>query len=193
MVRQRTIEATSAFSDADDGAVVAREPTLPAQTMTALTPSLIADVREFFRADYLPKIERCVDVLSEDDVWWRANDESNSIGNLLLHLDGSTRKWILIVVAGRHIKRDRDAEFAERGPIPKSVLLARLRSTLAEVDGVLATLGAETLLERRQSSKDEEVTVLWAVLHALEHFAMHTGQIILITKLRTASVVRLSD
>jgi uncharacterized damage-inducible protein DinB len=187
------IEATSGSSGADGVAVVSREPTLPPQTMTALAPSLIADVREFFRADYLPKIERCLDMLSEDDVWWRANDESNSIGNLLLHLDGSTRKWILIVVGGRQIARDRDAEFAERGQIPKSALLARLRSTLTEADGVLATLGEETLLEHRPSSTDEEVMVLWAVLHALEHFAMHTGQIILITKLRTASVVRLSS
>lgn len=161
--------------------------------MTALAPLLLADARAFLRADYLPKIERCLDVLSEDDVWWRANDESNSIGNLLLHLDGSTRKWILIVAGGRRIARDRDAEFAERGPISKSALLARLRSTLAEADEVLATFGEATLLEHRQSSTDEEVTVLWAVLHAVEHFAMHTGQVILITKLRTASVVRLSD
>ncbi|HEV7704395.1 MAG TPA: DinB family protein, partial [Gemmatimonadaceae bacterium] len=142
---------------------------------------------------YLPKIERCLEVLSEADVWWRANDGSNSIGNLLLHLDGSTRKWILNVAGGRNLPRDRAAEFAERGPIEKSVLLARLRVTLAEVDDVLATLDKETLLERRAAGGGEEVTVLWAVLHALEHFAMHSGQIILITKLRTTSMGQLSD
>ena len=161
--------------------------------MTALAPSLLADTREFFRADYLRKIEACLNVLSEADVWWRANEESNSIGNLLIHLDGSTRKWILNVVAGRNLPRDRDAEFAVRGPIEKAVLLARLGATMAEVDRVLATLDEATLLEQRQLEQDEKVTVLWAVLHALEHFAMHTGQIILITKLRTTAVVRLAN
>ena len=161
--------------------------------MTALAPSLLADAREFFRADYLRKIGSCLDVLSEADVWWRANEQSNSIGNLVIHLEGSTRKWILNVVAGRNLPRDRDAEFAERGPIEKSALLARLRSTMADVDGVLATLDEATLLEQRRLSEDETVTVLWAVLHALEHFAMHTGQIILITKLRTTSMGRLAD
>ncbi len=131
-------------------------------------------------------------MLGEDDIWWRVNEASNSIGNLMLHLDGSTRMWILRVAGGRQIVRDRDAELAERGPIAKSALLARLRSTLAEVDEVLATLNETTLLERRQSTQGE-VTVLWAVLHGVEHFAMHTGQIITLTKLRTGSALRLTD
>ena len=160
--------------------------------MTAIAIPLLADVREFFFEDYLPKIARCLDTLDEENVWWRANPESNSIGNLILHLDGSTRMWVLGVAGGRRVVRDRDAEFAERGPLAKSALLARLRSTLAEVDEVLGLLDDSTMLERRPSSKGE-VTVLWAVLHAVEHFAMHTGQIILITKLRTRSVLQLSS
>ena len=161
--------------------------------MTGLAFSLLSDTRELFRDIYLPKIERCVDVLSENDVWWRANEASNSIGNLLLHLDGSTRKWILNVAGGGNLPRDRDAEFAERGPIEKEMLLGRLRATLANADRVLAALDEATLLEQRQLGEDEKVTVLWAVLHALEHFAMHTGQIILITKARTTALERLSD
>ena len=157
-----------------------------------LDVALLTDARALLRSSYLPKIERCLDLLGENDIWWRPNDASNSIGNLMLHLDGSTRMWILRVAGGRQIVRDRDAEFAERGPIPKSALLARLRSTLAEVDEVLATLDEATLLERRQSPQGE-VTILWAVLHAVEHFAMHTGQIITLTKLRTGSALRLAD
>jgi len=149
-------------------------------------------VRALLRSSYLSKIERCLDVLGEDDIWWRVNAASNSIGNLMLHLDGSTRMWMLRVAGGRQIVRDRDAEFAERGPMAKSALLARLRSTLAEVDEVLATLNETTLLERRPSTQGE-VTVLWAVLHGVEHFAMHTGQIITLTKLRTGSALRLAD
>jgi uncharacterized damage-inducible protein DinB len=153
--------------------------------------ALLTDARALLRSSYLSKIERCLEALGDDDIWWRANDASNSIGNLILHLDGSTRMWILGVAGGRQIARDRDAEFAERGPIAKSALLARLRSTLAEVDEVLATLNEATLLEPRPSTQGE-VTVLWAVLHGVEHFAMHTGQIITLTKLRTGSALRLA-
>ena len=157
-----------------------------------LDVALLADARAFLRSSYLTKIERCLELLGEEDIWWRANEASNSIGNLLLHLDGSTRMWILRVAGGRQVVRDRDAEFTERGPLPKTALLARLRSTLAEVDEVLATLSEGTLLARRPSMQGE-VTVLWAVLHAVEHFAMHTGQIITLTKLRTGSALRLAD
>ncbi|HMA02690.1 MAG TPA: DinB family protein [Gemmatimonadaceae bacterium] len=151
--------------------------------------ALLTDARFLLRANYLPKLERCLDALDEDDVWWRPNDASNSIGNLMLHLDGSTRAWVLRVAGGRQVVRDRDAEFSERGPIAKAALLARLRATLAEVDEVLSALTEQTLLERRDSPQGE-VTVLWGVLHAVEHFAMHTGQIIVLTKLRTGAALR---
>jgi uncharacterized damage-inducible protein DinB len=180
------IEATSAH----DGR--ASQTRLPGPLLTILDIALLTDARTFLRGDYLPKIERCLDALGEEDVWWRANEQSNSIGNLILHLDGSTRAWILGVAGGRRVVRDRDAEFAERGPLAKSALLARLRATLAEVDEVLALLDEATLLEHRPSSKGE-VTALWAVLHAVEHFAMHTGQVIMLAKLRTAAVLRLAD
>ena len=155
--------------------------------MTALADSVLSDTRAFLSADYLPKISRCLDTLSETDVWWRPNAASNSIGNLVLHLDGSTRMWIVGVAGGRPVARDRAAEFAERGPIAKGELLAKLRATMSEVDEVLAQLDPATLLERRARSSREEVTVLWAILHAVEHFAMHTGQIIVLTKERTAT------
>jgi uncharacterized damage-inducible protein DinB len=160
--------------------------------MNALAISLLADTRAFLIDDYLSKIERCLDALDEESVWWRANPESNSIGNLILHLDGSTRMWVLGVAAGNRVVRDRDAEFSERGPLAKSQLLARLRATIAEVDEALGLMDETTLMQRRPSSRGE-VTALWAVLHAVEHFSMHTGQIILITKLRTASAIRLSS
>lgn len=159
--------------------------------MNALAISLLADARAFLIDDYLSKIERCLDALDEESVWWRANPASNSIGNLVLHLDGSTRMWVLGVAMGRRVIRDRDSEFSERGPLAKSQLLARLRATLAEVDEALALMDETTLLQRHPSSQGE-VTALWAVLHAVEHFSMHTGQIILITKHRTASAIQLS-
>jgi uncharacterized damage-inducible protein DinB len=158
---------------------------------TDTAKNFIAQSREFLSADYLPKIERCLEVLSDEDVWWRANESSNSIGNLLLHLQGSTRAWIVGVAGGSPSPRDRQQEFDQRERIPRAELISRLRATLAEADEVLARLDVDVLLERRPA-RDEEVTVLFAVYHAIEHFSMHTGQIIMLSKMRSAGL-RLPD
>ena len=164
---------------------------LRSAVMPDIAKQFIAQSREFLSADYLPKLERCLEVLSDEDVWWRANEGSNSIGNLLLHLEGSTRAWIIGVAGGSHSLRDRQQEFDEREQIPRAALMSRLRQTLAEADEVLARLDVEVLLERRQA-RGEEVTVLLAVYHAVEHFSMHTGQIIMLSKMRSADL-RLPD
>ena len=158
---------------------------------TDFAEHFIAQSRGFLSSDYLPKIERCLEVLSDEDVWWRANEGSNSIGNLLLHLEGSTRAWIIGVAGGSHSPRDRQQEFDQREHIPRGELMSRLRHTLAEADAVLARLDVEVLLERRQA-RGEEVTVLFAVYHAVEHFSMHTGQIIMLAKMRSGGL-RLPD
>jgi uncharacterized damage-inducible protein DinB len=160
--------------------------------MADIAKQFIAESRAFLSADYLPKLERCLEVLTDEDVWWRANEGSNSIGNLLLHLEGSTRTWIMNVAGGSHGPRDRQQEFDEREQIPRAELMTRLKKTLAEADGVLAQLDPEVLLERRKTPW-EDVTVLWAVYHAVEHFAMHAGQIIALAKMRSEGKLRLSD
>jgi uncharacterized damage-inducible protein DinB len=160
--------------------------------MTDIAKQFIAESRAFLSSDYLPKLARCLEVLTDEDVWWRANEGSNSIGNLLLHLEGSTRTWIMNVAGGSHSPRDRQQEFDEREQIPRAELMARLKQTLVEADEVLARVEPEVLLERRQTPW-EDVTVLWAVYHAVEHFAMHAGQIIMLAKMRAEEKLRLSD
>jgi uncharacterized damage-inducible protein DinB len=152
----------------------------------------IADSRAFLAKDYLPKIERCLDTLTDEDVWWRPDEGSNSIGNLVLHLTGSTRSWIVNVIGASPSSRDRQQEFDERKQIPRAELKARLRQTLIEADEVLARLDAGALLDRRES-RGEEFTVLWCLYHAVEHFAMHTGQIILVAKMRTGGSIQFPD
>ncbi|MGH7491296.1 MAG: DUF1572 family protein [bacterium] len=144
----------------------------------------IAEVRFHLLQQYLPWLRSCLNRLSDDDIWWRPNDKSNSAGNLVLHLCGNVRQWMIHGVAGHTDVRDRNAEFAERGPIPKADLLAKLENTLAEVDRVLqAITAADLALPRRIQGFDQ--TVLSAVFHVIEHFSYHTGQIIYLTKMRT--------
>ncbi len=151
----------------------------------------ISEARNYLSATYLPKIESCLESLADEDVWRRANAESNSIGNLLLHLNGSTRMWIVSGVGGAGVLRDRQQEFDERELIPRAELIARLKATVAEADGILANVDREELLRRRQI-RGEEVSGLEAIFHAVEHFSMHTGQIIMLTKMRTGKDLKLT-
>ena len=148
--------------------------------------------RRYFGSEYLPKIRRCVRELSDEDLWWRPNAESNSVGNLLLHLAGNVRQWVVSGIGAEADVRERQAEFdADRG-LARDELLDRLEDALRQVDRVLAQLSPDRLLERR-SIQGREVTVLEALYHAVEHFGMHTGQIIYIAKLRTGADLRFYD
>lgn len=148
--------------------------------------SFIARSRYHLSEDFLPKIERCLDVLTDKQIWWRANAQSNSIGNLVLHLSGNARQWIVCGLGSSTDSRDRDAEFAQRELIPREELRVLLKQTLIDVDKTLAQFDAAALLDPRVI-QGLEVSALEAILHVVEHFSMHTGQIILITKMLSGS------
>jgi len=154
-----------------------------------VSKAFIARASEFLLGDYLPKIERCLEKLTDEQIWWRANEESNSIGNLILHLCGNARQWIICGVGAQPDNRNRDAEFARRDPIPRAELLTLLRSTLSEIQSTLETLDPSMLLERRKI-QGHDVDILEAIFHVTEHFSMHTGQIIMLTKMMTSSDLR---
>ena len=144
--------------------------------------AFLAQSRRLLTGSYLPRIEKAVEGLSDEQLWWRANAESNSIGNLILHLAGNVRQWIVSGIGGAVDARDRQGEFDAREPMPAGELLARLTSTVEEADRVLAALAPGTLLERRRI-QTYDVTVLQAVYTVVEHFSMHTGQTILLAKM----------
>jgi len=151
--------------------------------MTDVARMFVDKSRRLLTSDFLPKVGRCLEGLSDEDVWWRPNEASNSIGNLILHLCGNVRQWIIGSVGGRGFERRRQEEFDERGPVPSAELWSRLESVVGEADEVLAGLDAEALA-RREQIQGYDVTVLEAVYHVVEHFGMHTGQIIYLSKMR---------
>ena len=142
--------------------------------------------RRQLRTEYLPKIAACLHVLPEADLWWRPNEASNSAGNLLLHLAGNLRQWIVSGLGGLPDTRRRAEEFEAPVLLPARQLLAELQTTVEAADRVLAGL-APPALQTSYRIQGRTVTGLEAVYHAVEHFAMHTGQIIYITKLRTGN------
>lgn len=145
--------------------------------------TLLKEARHVLVGKYPPRIVRCLKLLSEEEIWWRPNRASNSVGNMVLHLQGNVRQWIIAGLGRQEDIRDRDREFAETGPISRRKLLAGLRKTVAEADQVLATMKQPGLL-RIYSIQGYEVTRLQAVWNVAEHFAFHAGQIIYVTKLK---------
>ena len=151
--------------------------------MEDIGKAVVTYCRERLLQEYLPKIKNCCDQISDEEIWWRTHETDNSIGNLLLHLSGNVRQWIVAGVGGAADTRERRREFSERDRLPKAQLLDRLEATLKEADVVLAGLDMSRLLERRHIQV-YDVTLLDAILHVVEHFSQHVGQIIYITKLR---------
>ena len=130
------------------------------------------------------RIHDCLDRLSDEQVWARGSTNENAIGNLVLHLTGNVRQWIVSGVGGEADTRVRDQEFAAHGGIPKGDLMEHLRNAVAEAKTTLAKVTATRLTERVTVQK-YDLTVLHAVYHVVEHFAQHAGQIIFATKMLT--------
>jgi uncharacterized damage-inducible protein DinB len=160
--------------------------------MTSAADEFIQRSREYLTREYLPKIRACVDVLSYEDLWWRPNPGSNSIGNLVLHLGGNARQWVVSGICQEPDVRDRAREFEEAERPDGPHLIAGLEAALAEVDHALGTLSPAEMHEPREI-QSLPTTVMGALYHVVEHFSMHTGQIIYITKLRTGRDLRFYD
>lgn len=144
----------------------------------------LAQSRQYLRHEYPTKIRLAISGLTVKDIWWRPNECCNSIGNLLLHLAGNIRQWIVAGIGGAPDERDRQAEFDAREPTSTDALLQRLDSVLKDADRVLSSLDDEGLA-RSYTIQGRTTTGLEAVYHVIEHFSMHTGQITYLAKLRS--------
>jgi hypothetical protein len=147
-----------------------------------LTTLFVKFSRSKLLEEYWPRLRGCAESLPDDRVWWRPNETSNSIGNLILHLNGNVRQWLVAPFKHLEDTRNRPAEFSERQLIPAAALLEKLGATMSEAADVLARLTEADLLATLHI-QGYTVTGLGAVYQVVEHFGMHYGQILFITKL----------
>lgn len=131
---------------------------------------------------YWPRLRSTVESLTDEQVWWRPNTACNSIGNLLLHLNGNVGQWLVASFNHRDDARNRPAEFNERTHIPGRELLNRLSATLEEASAVLNRLTPQDLAATYEIQGYQSITGLAAVYQVVEHFGMHYGQILYIAK-----------
>jgi Protein of unknown function (DUF1572) len=129
----------------------------------------------------LDRIKHCLGQLTDEQVWQREDESMNSIGNLILHLCGNVRQWILAGIGGEQDARQRPREFSERGPISKTELLRRLDEIVAQSHHALGKASAHDLL-RQRTIQGFDVTGMEAIFDSIPHFKGHTQEIIHITR-----------
>ncbi len=132
------------------------------------------------------RLQRAVEPLTDEQIWWRPNPASNSIGNLILHLNGNVGQWLVASFSGLRDERNRPVEFNERRLISKRELLERLGATMKEAEAVLARITPDHLA-RIYTIQGYTVTGLAAVYQTVEHFGLHYGQIVYIAKTLTGA------
>ena len=146
-----------------------------------VTTLFLESSRHALMEQFWPRLRKSVEPLTDAQVWWRPNEACNSIGNLLLHLNGNVRQWIVASFNKQEDNRNRPVEFAERELIPASVLLERLGATLQQASEAIARLTHDDLTAQYEI-QGYKCTGLYAVYHVVEHFGMHYGQILYIVK-----------
>jgi uncharacterized damage-inducible protein DinB len=151
--------------------------------MSDIGASFIKEARRRLVQHFPDQIRACLDALSEEDLWWRPNEGANSVGNLVLHLCGSSRHFIGRGVGGSDYRRDRPGEFSERGPVPRAELRRILDETVEETARVLDGLAPERLREATDRAGDQQ-TMQYLISRTSHHWAVHAGQIVYATKLR---------
>ena len=159
---------------------------------SSLASAFLERSRYYLGVEYPGKIRLALTAMPADQLWARANPSSNSAGNLVLHLAGNVRQWIVSGVGGAPDVRHRDAEFAARDGDGHDALLSTLDSACADAMAVLTRLDAAALAESR-AIQGRTTTVFAAIYHVVEHFSGHTGQLILMAKAAAPGKLRFYD
>ncbi|MEL6671488.1 MAG: DinB family protein [Bacteroidota bacterium] len=152
----------------------------------------ISDVKRRLFEESVPRIKKCLNMLTDEEIWYRPNENTNAIGNLVLHLNGNVRQWVLAGVMGEKDIRDRPREFNERRLLPAADLIALMDLLEADVRPALDRLTQEQLLEDCVVQNIPE-TGISALLHVVEHFSYHVGQITFAVKARKDVQTRYYD
>jgi uncharacterized damage-inducible protein DinB len=123
--------------------------------------------------------------LTDEEIWSRPNAETVSVGNLVLHLCGNARQWICAGLGGEPDHRVRSEEFAEQGPLSRAALVETLDAMVRDVEAVLRRVDPASLLEKRpvQIYSESGLSIL---VHVVEHFSYHVGQMTYFVKSRKA-------
>jgi len=138
--------------------------------------AIVKETKRRLIEEGIGRIKKCLLHLTEDQIWHQPNKNSNSVGNIILHLCGNVRQWILTGLAGQEDSRKRDSEFELASRVSADELIEKLEKLMNEVSNYLDEMPAEILLTERKVQGFSE-TGLSILIHVVEHFSYHVGQI----------------
>lgn len=121
-------------------------------------------------------IEISMSNISEEELWQRPNASLNSVGNLMLHLCGNIRQYIISSLGDNEDVRQRDTEFSASGGHTKTEILKKLKDTVDMAKRVIFDAPPEQLV-RLRSVQGFSFSGVGVIIHAVEHYSYHTGQI----------------
>ena len=130
--------------------------------------------------------------LPDNLFWHRERSVLNSVGNLLLHLTGNIRQYVISGLGGAPDKRERDAEFESEQHLGRAEVWADFLETVREAQAVIRSAQAAGLLEKRQV-QGFTFSGMGLVIHAVEHLSYHTGQVAYIVKAGTGQTLGFYD
>jgi uncharacterized damage-inducible protein DinB len=131
----------------------------------------------------IPRIKKCLAALNKEQIWHRPNENLVSVGNLTLHLCGNVRQWLIAGIGNRPDIRKREKEFNEKGPLEIEFLFQQLDDLQKDCEKVLSEIQIENLLEEKVIQGVFHETGVSILVHVMEHFSYHVGQITWYTKL----------
>lgn len=151
--------------------------------MNPVQELLIQETEYRLLEESLPRLRKCLSMMTPDEIWYRPNASTVSAGNLVLHLCGNVRQWLISGLGGAQDNRNRQAEFDEEGPLPTAQLLTHLQELQASIEGVIPKL-RQSDLTATHTIQGFEVTGVSILVHVVEHFSYHVGQVTFMVKSR---------
>lgn len=144
---------------------------------------LLADIKKRLLDENIPRLKKCLAQLSESEIWHRPNPNTNTVGNLVLHLCGNVRQWLIAGLGQAADTRQRQQEFDETGPMATAILLEKLDSLAADIEKTLNQISVEDLLQEQTVQGIYQETGISILVHVTEHFSYHVGQVTYFVKL----------
>jgi uncharacterized damage-inducible protein DinB len=129
-----------------------------------------------------PRIEKCLRQLSKEQVWKKPNANTNSIGNLILHLCGNITQYAHASLGNEKDERQRDLEFSTQGGFSKKELLEKITAATEKSIQIIENISEDELL-RNRNVQGFDHSGISIIIHITEHFSYHVGQIAFFTKL----------
>lgn len=134
----------------------------------------------------------CMEKVPDSMFWHREQSVLNSVGNLLLHLSGNIRQYIISGLGGAPDNRERDAEFEIAQQPGRAEVWTGFQKTVEEAQAVIREAHAADLLQKR-SVQGFSFSGMGLAIHAVEHLSYHTGQIAYMAKAGTGQQLGFYD